>query len=229
MICSLADWRACLSDDPPERDAECVVGFDLGGSASMTSLVCLWPRSGRLEVFGAFPSTPDLRARGAADGVGGLYQQMADRGELATYEGRVTPVSAFLADCAARLAGDRVVAAGADRFRRAEAIQALESAGLRWPMMWRGQGAAAVADGSHDVRSFQKRVLSRRLAAAPSLLMASAIAESSIRYDATGNPALEKGRARARIDALSAAVIAAGLAEIHEGKPRRRWVYRGAA
>ena len=154
---------------------------------------------------------------------------MHDRGELATYAGRVTPVSAFLRDCADRLAGERVLSAGADRFRKAEAIQALESARLNWPMQWRGQGASAVADGSHDVRAFQKRVIGRRLAAAPSLMMASAISESAIDYDALGNPRLDKGRARGRIDALSAAVIGAGLAEIHENKPRRRWRYAGAA
>lgn len=195
----------------------------------MTALAAVWPRSGRLEAWGAFPAVPDLLARGAADGVGSLYGQMHDRGEVATYPGRVTPVSAFLRDCAARLAGERVIAAGADRFRKAEAIQALEAARLNWPMAWRGQGASAVADGSHDVRALQKRVIGRRFAAAPSLLMASAISESAIDFDALGNPRLDKGRARGRIDALSAAVIAAGLAELTENRPRRRWRYAGAA
>ena len=229
MIVSTADWKKCLSDDPPPRDGECVVGFDLGGSASMTALVAIWPTTGRLEAWGAFPDTPDLLSRGAADGVGQLYSRMLERGEVAIYGGRVTPVARFLADCAARLAGERVIAAGADRFRKAEAIQALDGAKLRWPMEWRGQGASAVADGSHDVRAFQTRVLSRRLAAAPSLLMASAISESAIDHDALGNPRLDKGRARGRIDALSAAVIACGLAALSETRPRRRWRYAGTA
>ena len=43
--------------------------------------------------------------------------------------------------------------------------------------------------------------------------MASAIKESTLRYDGAGNPALDKGRKQGRIDPLSAAVIAAGLAE----------------
>ena len=229
MIVSTTDWRACITAELPPREGRCVIGFDLGGSSSMTALVALWPRTGRMEAWGAFPDTPDLLARGAADGVGGLYEQMHERGEFAVYPGRVTPVAEFLRDCAARLAGSRVLAAGADRYRQAEAIQALDSAGLRWPMTWRGQGASATADGSHDVIAFQRRVLGRRLACAPSLLMASAISESSIRFDASGNPALEKGRARGRIDALASAVIACGLAAIHEGKPRRRRFYAGFA
>ena len=229
MIVAVSDWTACTSGEPPPRDGECVVGFDLGGSASMTALAALWPRSGRLETWGAFPAVPDALSRGAADGVGGLYAQMVERGEVALYGGRVTPVGAFLADCADRLRGERVIAAGADRFRKAEASTALESVGLRWSMQWRGQGASAVADGSHDVRAFQKRVLAGRIGAAPSLLMASAIAESAIDYDALGNPRLDKGRARGRIDALSAAVIAAGLGALVENRPRRRWRYAGAA
>ena len=64
------------------------------------------------------------------------------------YEGRVTPAAAFLADVAARLTGERVVAAGADRYRRAEAVDASRRRPvLRWPMVWRGQGASATADG----------------------------------------------------------------------------------
>ena len=37
--------------------------------------------------------------------------------------------------------------------------------------------------------------------------MESAIAESAIRYDAAGNPALDKDRQQSRIDVLQAAVI----------------------
>lgn len=229
MIVSVADWRACLTDELPSRDGACVLGFDLGGSSSMTALAALWPGTGRLEVWGAFPGTPDLKQRGAADGVGDRYVRMTERGELAVYGTRVVPVGVFLRDCAERLRGERIIVAGADRYRKAEAIQALEAGRLRWEVAWRGQGKSATADGSHDVRAFQRRVLSRRLTCAPSLLMASAIADSAIQRDALDNPALDKGRARGRIDALSAAVIACGLADIHESRPRGTWRYRGAA
>ena len=225
MIFSLADWKACVvaADELPPRDGSCVIGFDLGGSSSMTALAAVWPRTGRMECWGAFPDTPSLADRGTADGAGNLYLRMESRGELKQYQGRITPVGAFLRDCGERLAGERVLVAGADRFRRAEATQALESANLRWPLEWRGMGASSKADGSHDVRSSQRAVLSRKLRTLQSLLLESAIKESVIRRDASGNPALDKARKNARIDALSAFVIASGLAEIVAAQPRRSW------
>ena len=221
LICSPEDWRRCLVEDLPARGGGVVLGFDLGGSSSMTAAAALWPATGRMEAWGAFPDTPDLAERGRKDGVGAAYVRMSERGELRVYAGRVTPVAAFLGDVSAALEGERILAAGADRYRRAEALEALEAAGLTWPMVWRGQGAAATADGSHDVRAFQRRVLEGRIAASESLLMARAILDSAIRYDATGNPALDKGRAKGRIDALSAAVIACGLAELYGASASR--------
>ena len=222
MIFSLAEWQACIVSeyDQPPRTGACCLGFDLGGSSSMTALAAVWP-NGRIETWGAFPGTPALTDRARADGA--PYELMAERGELKTYAGRVTPVAEFLKDCAARLAGERVLAAGADRFRRAEAMQAIDGADLRWPMNWRGVGASAKADGSHDVRSLQRLVLTRRLRTLESLLLDCAIKSSVIRRDGSGNPALDQGSKQGRIDALSAAVIAAGLAEIQGMRPRRSW------
>ena len=96
------------------------------------------------------------------------------------YEGRVTPAAVFLVDVAARLAGERVVAAGADRYRRAEAVDALTASG------------AALADGmarpgrERDSGRERRRAgvsAARTGGQAPasveSVLLASAITESS--------------------------------------------------
>lgn len=224
-IVSVSDWDKCEveAQELPERAGPVVVGFDAGGSASMTAAAALWPESGRLEVWAALPGTPDLSQRGQSDGVGRLYQRMETAGELRTYPGRVTPVAVFIEAMADRLAGCRVVAVGADRFRRAETLQAMETAGVNWPMVWRGTGASSTADGSADVRAFQRSVLRGWLRCAPSLLMMHAIAESSVIRDASGNPKLDKARQLGRIDALQAAVIAAGLAEIHNAKRPARY------
>lgn len=215
QIVSLRDWRACCEGELPPRDGPAFVGLDAGGSASMTAAAAWWPATGRFECWAALPASPPLAERERADGVGkGDYAAMRARGELTTYPGRTTPLGAFLGDVGARLAGCRVACVGADRYRQADVVQAVQSAGVRWPMgkaSWRGMGAGSRADGSHDVRAFQRAVLGGRLVAAPSRLMTMAVAESEVRYDAAGNPALGKARSRSRIDALSAACIAVGL------------------
>ena len=186
----------------------------------MTALAAIWS-NGRCEAWGAFPAVPGLRERARVDGA--RYELMVTLGELHVYAGRVTPVQEFLRDCAARLAGERVLAAGADRYRKNESLQVLDGADLRWPITWRGVGASGRADGSHDVRALQRLVLARKLRTRESLLLADAIKSSIIRRDGSGNPALDQGTKQGRIDALSATVIAAGLAEIQGMKPRRSW------
>ena len=227
MICTPEQWQRCVTDRVPPREGVAVVGLDAGGSASMTAAVVAFPQTGRVEAYAAFPGDPDLLTRGRGDAVGRRYQLLADAGELMVYPGRSTPVVEFLRDLADGLEGVRVAACGADRYRRAEVEDALSDANLRWPLVLRGQGASATADGSADVRSFQRCVLDASIACVVGKrLMVHAIAESAIRRDALGNPSLEKGRKRGRIDALSAAVIAAGLCERHRARaraqPRRR-------
>ena len=124
----------------------------------MSALVAIWPTSGRIEAWGAFPGNPDLLDRGQADGVGDLYSRMEKQGELWTYPGRVVDVGQFLKDSAARFSS-KVARSAADRYRKAEALDALDSPALRWPFELRGMGASSIADGSADVRAFQNLVL----------------------------------------------------------------------
>ena len=225
MVCTVADWNEVASDDlpVPERRGPVCVGLDAGGSSSMTAACCVWPATGRVEVRGAFPGEPDLLERGRLDGVGRRYAQLHDSGEIGVYPGRSTPVVVFLRDLADDLQGEQVIQLGADRFRQSEVQDAIGDAVLRWPLVWRGQGASATADGSADVRAFQKAVQDKTIAVVQGrMLMAHAISESAIRRDGSGNPALEKGRQRGRIDPLSAAVIACGLAERHRARMNRQ-------
>jgi len=212
VIVSPTDWTRCYAEEPPERGGPCYVGVDLGGAAAMSAGVAYWPETGRLEALAAYGSEPDLRTRGDTDGVGSRYEQMRDRGELLVLPGRVTPAELFLSELAERLDGEPVQVLGMDRYRRHEAEAALAAAAVRWPVSWRGTGASAKADGSHDVRAFQRAVLEERIRTRPSLLLESAIADSALRFDQAGNPALDKARAHGRVDALQAAVIATGLA-----------------
>ena len=201
----LADWQACVVPAPPPREGMCVVGLDLGGSASLTAAAAYWPATGRLEAWVACGAEPDLWERGRADGCGGLYVDLARRGELRTYKGRVTPVRLFLGDLVDDLAGEYVAAVLGDRYREAEAHDALDAAGVHWPRVFRGLGWR---DGAEDVRAAQTAIIERRVQLGRSLALEAAIAESAVLYDAAGNGKLDRARAHGRIDALSAAVLA---------------------
>ena len=213
MIVDAARWNTCASRRKPERAGCCFVGFDLGGTTSMCAAAAYWPNTSRLDTWGAYGDTPDLAARGEADGVGVLYARMAERGELQTWAGRVTPVADFLRWIGEDLAGETVEVAAADRYRQGEAMDAMNAAGVNWPMEWRAQGTGQ--HGAEDVRAFQKAVESGELRPGESMLMVSAITEARLRHDGNGNPALDKARSRGRIDALSAAVLAVGLGTRH--------------
>ena len=216
MICSVSAWESVLaaSHTMPAREGPVVIGFDLGGSASMTAACIYWIHTGRMEAYGAFGDLPGLADRGRADGAGTVYLTMHNEGSLRVYPGLVTPVAPFLGFIRDHVKPYPVLAVGADRYRRAEFTQALRDCGIGWRPIWRGTGASPTADGSRDIRAFQRAVLQRRVRfAEPATLMEWAISNSQLRYDAAGNPALDKARFAGRIDALSSAVIAAGLAE----------------
>ena len=217
MIVMLDQWVECADLQQPPREGNCTIGLDLGGSSSMTAASLYWPETGRLESYGAFPGTPDLLARGVLDGVGNRYMIMHERGELAIYPGRVTPVADFLTDLFKRVEAETVIGAAADRYRKAEAEQALDDAGVYWPVEWRGMGSGP--HGSYDLRSFQRVVLEGRLFPGKSLLLESAVADSCVREDGNGNPSLERGRARGRIDALASSLLAIGLGERMGAEP----------
>ena len=218
MIVGADHWAVCAEAEQAPRAGDCAIGFDLGGSASMTAASIYWPETGRLEAWGAFPDEPNLNQRGVFDGVGQRYCVMEDRGELHTYPGKVTPVANFLAELARRVEGETVMAAAADRYRKAEAEQAMADADVSWPLEWRPMGTGP--GGSYDIRQFQTAVLERRLFPGDSLILESAIADSAIREDGNGNPALERGRSRGRIDALASAVLAVGLGERMAAAPQ---------
>ena len=130
--------------------------------------------------------------------------------------------------CAARLAGElRRCGGSGPLYRRAEAVDALTASGVsRWPMVWRGQGASATADGSADVRGVSaartQRASSRSTGEACSWRRA--IAESrSIRRDVSGNPAIAQGAGEwADRCAEQRRSIACGLGERVLAQPARQ-------
>jgi len=205
LLLTVDQWLAAETVDLPPRDGPAVVGVDLGGSASMSAAALYWPATGRLEAFGAFPSKPTLAHRGAADGVGGRYVEMEDRGELVTLGDAVVPARDFLHGVMRHLDGGTLGALVADRYRQAEFEEAMAAAGVVAPVVWRGQG---FKDGAEDVERFRAAVFDGRVRVAPSLLLRSAFADAVTLSDPAGNAKLAKGRSKGRIDAAAATILA---------------------
>ena len=210
MICSLSDWGLCTVTELPDRTQDVILAIDIGGSTSMSCVVALFPQTGRIDVWGAFPNKPSLLERGQQDGVGRAYQRMFERGELRTYPGRVLDASQFLEDVLNELDGGRLIAMGADTYRKQEVLQVCERIGVAPESIhWRGDPQTA----SYDIRATQRMIYAQRLVTHENMLLESAIAESSILRSANGEGKLDKARYAARIDALQALVIACGLCE----------------
>ena len=216
--------------EPQSRASEYVLGLDLGQNAAMSAAAGYF-RTGELEAVAVFPELPDLGERGLADGVGGLYQLMAERGELIQAGRRVSDIRALLKECVKRWG--RPVAVVCDRWRLAELSQHLEAVGFPLAdLVERGQG---FKDGGADVRDFRAAVLGDKVRPERSLLLDAAMSEARTVGDPAGNHKLSKHtqggrRAAARDDAAAAAIVAVaeGFRRWHVSKPRRRWRYRGA-
>lgn len=218
MILSPDDLRACFDADPPPREGSAFLGFDFGEATSGTAAAAIWTATGRMETWLAFGDVPALADRQRRDDA--PYVAMAARGELRTYPGRIVRPEAFLADLQTALAGCRVASAAADSYKDSEVRDFMDRAAIRWPIDFRRVGAGK--DGGRDVRAFQRLVMQRRLRMAENLSLVTAISKSALRRDANGNPGLERATSLSRIDILSAAVIACGLAEVVFDRPARR-------
>ena len=220
MLCPVAEMRACFvkPEALPARSGPCFIGLDIGEATSGTAAVAVWPENGRTETWLAFGDTPSLKDRGRRDNAD--YAAMVARGELKTYPGRIVRPDAFLGDLLADLEGAEVELAAADSYRDSEMKDFGDRAGIPWEIQYRRVGAGK--DGGRDVRAFQRLVNAKRLTLLENLSLVTAISKAAIRRDGNGNPGLSKASSNGRIDVLSAAVIAAGLAESHFDRSARQ-------
>ena len=104
-------------------------------------------------------------------------------------QGRVVPLAEFVRRIVRALAGERVIAVGADGYRKAEAVQALSDGQCGWPFFGRGKGAGGLnSDHAHDVRAAETAIATAALAVRPSALMRSALKLAARRENDYGHP-----------------------------------------
>ncbi len=219
VLLTVDQWMSAETDVLPPRTGSVVVGLDLGGSASMSAAALYWPESGRLEAYGTFPTDPSLGQRGINDGVGDRYRQMQERGELTTLGAKTVPVAAWVGEVFRRIEGEPVSAIVCDRFKQAEMSEAFVTANVNAPVVWRGMG---FRDGSEDVDRFRRAVFDGKVQSSESLLMRSAIADTTCLRDPANNVKLAKARSLGRIDAAAATVLAVGEGARQSARPTPR-------
>lgn len=83
---------------PPPLDGPFVLGIDFVQNAARSAAVAYWMDGGGLEAFAVFIQFPDLLERVRQDGVGRLYVECYDRGELLAEGSRVSEVGALVAE-----------------------------------------------------------------------------------------------------------------------------------
>ena len=210
-VFSSADLDACFVDpaDLPEPSGPVALGFDMGGGKSMSAACAIFLQTGLVWTFMACGDDPDLATRGRTDNAD--YVAMRDLGQLWVYEGcRVTPVAQFVQDVAAALEGLAVDLALADSYKYDEVLDAMDAAGVSWPV----EKVAFGARSFRAVRTAQNLVIGRKVRMAPNLALVEAVKNSSLNtIDRVGNQRVEKAGARTRIDVLSAFVLASLHAE----------------
>lgn len=206
-VISAEEWEQAHAD--VERAGGYVLGLDLSDGSAMCGASGYWPASGRLESFAAFPAIPSLQERGLRDGVGRLYIQCHELGELIVTDGRAVNIGGLLRK--ALHDWGRPTAIVCDRYREKDLRGVLDS--VQFPqasLVLRGQG---FKDGAEDVRMFRRAMFEGRVKPAQSLLLSSAFGEAVTVSDPSGNEKLAKNteggrRKRTKDDAAAAAILA---------------------
>ena len=220
-LISASNWKAIEGDVP--RLGLPILGIDMGGTCAMTAASAYWPESKRLEGLAVFPSSPDLKQRGIADGVSDLYLRMAERNELFVCGGQAIDPVAFVELVVERF-GPRFAAICGDFYRKADLLDALRAAQV--PMCSINFRRFGWLDGSEDVLHFQRAALSGRVVPVPSLAMRAAMGAATLIFDPGGSGKLSKNsaglRAKRSRDDLAASSILAVSEAVRLGQNRQQ-------
>ena len=219
-IVTLAAYHRCIIEVLPERGGDCWLGWDLGGANSFSAAAAYWPDTSRVELYAGIGGIPDLLQRSRADGCGGLYPRMQSAGELWVYpDWEETPVIQFVGDVMANIGDTTVAGIYSDQYKAPRLRKGLRQSGYGdlaarltvRPVRWE--------TGNDDVIGFQGAVTGRRVAFLPNLMLAHAVAESSLMADNNTLVRLDRSREKGRIDVLMAAMLAVAAGERNRVEP----------
>ena len=219
-IVSIAAYQRCIAAVLPERSGDAWLGWDLGGANSFSAAAAYWPESGRVELYAGVGGIPDLRTRSRADGCGDLYLRMQQSGELWLYDDwEETPVLQFVGDVMAHVGDAAVAGLYADQYKAPRLRKGLRQSGhddlaaqlIVRPVRWES--------GNDDCIGFQGAVTGQRVAFPPNLMLAHAIAESSLMADNNTLIRLDRSREKGRIDVLMACMLAVAAGERNRPDP----------
>ena len=220
LLLSAELWEE-LSSQSAEADGAPIWGADLGGSAASSAVVAFWPSTGLLRAVAAFPERPPLAERGLRDGVGSLYRDCFERGELLAVGEEAVSYRALMAEALGRFGRPSVVVC--DAWKLDMLRQSLVDAGLRGvPVETRRFGPK---DGSEDTLHFRRACLERRVVPERNVFLASAVAAARTISDPSRESALVQGQRRrassavASDDCAAAAILAISLAERNPPRP----------
>ena len=210
-VATPVEWSKIEAETLPERKGPWLLGIDLGGARSFSAAVAIWPETGRFESLLCCGNRPNLTERGRADAVGDRYLLMHRQGTLVLAPGEIPEHAWFIGEIEKRFGPQPPALALADHYKHSEFTQALRKSGVAWRAAVRRMGSGP--HGAEDLRAFQRLIVRRDISVRRSLAWASALMETKVKYsETTGFPSIHKRRDSARIDLVSAALLAAGAA-----------------
>ena len=220
-LIDLETWKAVCETDAasmPGAQGPFVAGLDLGGAMSWTAAALYWPGTGLLIARAWMPSFPTIETRAKREHIElPLYRKLVTDGDLTVKGNRVVPAETPLNWIFSTYGNPAAIVT--DRYREAEALEAVEKSDCTAPLVVRGTGYQSADE---DTRAFQAYALDGRVKAPVSALMRLALGDTQLARDASGAQKITKKRRYAKNDPVAAAVLAVSHAKRNPIKEGRR-------